>query len=52
MSKIIFWVLCVITAFLVAGIFWAGAMENNLGLGVILSFIAVILAAIADRQKN
>ncbi len=51
MGKAIFWILIVITAIFTAGIFWAGAVENNMLLGIILSFIAIISAAFADRQN-
>jgi len=57
MGNMKFWVIIIITAIVAAGIFWtaagSAAVDNYIiYVGTILSFIGIILAAIADKQQK
>lgn len=56
MGSKIYWIMIVITALVAGGVFFTAAFSQQSGIdlriGIILSIIAVITAAIAEKQKG
>ncbi len=52
MSMIIYLITIFATAIMAALIFWFSATQTYLTIGIILSFGAIVTAAIAEKQKT